>query len=114
MNKEKRIKQIFRTLKPYVNGKLITPVFAKYFKELEELLLKQEIWIGEFWDIEMYERIGFFDTQFKAFIACLKDYKYRRDSMMPYYKKDKVDNKWHIYDLIKDLRRYSIYQIEIR
>ena len=43
MDKEKRIKQIFRTLRPYVNGRLITPVFEKYFDELEELVLKREV-----------------------------------------------------------------------
>ena len=47
----KRIRQIFTVLKPYVNGELITPVFAKYFKELEELVLdlqKEVVGLKEF------------------------------------------------------------------
>lgn len=37
----KRIKRIFTTLRPYVNGRLITVVFEKYFNELEELVSKK-------------------------------------------------------------------------
>ena len=40
-DKEKRIKQILNTLQPYVNGKLITSVFVKYWDELNELLTKK-------------------------------------------------------------------------
>ena len=111
---DKRIKKIFRTLRPYVNGGLITPVFEKYFDELEKLVLNREIWIAEYWHIDEYNRMGLFDTQFKAFISCLKDYKRKKDYIMPYLKKDKLSNKWHIYDLIKCLRRYSIYKIEVQ
>lgn len=41
MNEEelKRAKKIINTLESYVNGKLITCVFEKYFKELKELLV---------------------------------------------------------------------------
>ena len=35
----KRAKRLIRTLEPYVNGKLITCVFEKYFQELKELLV---------------------------------------------------------------------------
>lgn len=38
----KRTKQIIRKLRPYVNGKLITGVFEKYFNELEQLINKEE------------------------------------------------------------------------
>jgi len=38
--KQKRIKKIVDTLDPYVNGKLITCVFEKYWKELKELILE--------------------------------------------------------------------------
>lgn len=42
MNEDnKRIKKIFKTLRPYVNGKLITIVFERYFDELEKLVLKK-------------------------------------------------------------------------
>ena len=34
----KRIKKIFKALRPYVNGRLITVVFERYFDELEELV----------------------------------------------------------------------------
>ena len=37
----KRIKKIFTILRPYVNGRLITVVFEKYFNELEELINKK-------------------------------------------------------------------------
>lgn len=38
--KEKRIKHIFRTLRPYIRGKLITIVFERYFNELEEFFME--------------------------------------------------------------------------
>jgi len=41
MNEDKRIRKIFRALRPYVNGKLVTSVFEKYFDELEELINKK-------------------------------------------------------------------------
>lgn len=34
----RRAKQIINTLEPYVNGKLITCVFEKYFKELKDII----------------------------------------------------------------------------
>ena len=34
-----RIKKIMNTLQPYVNGKLITCVFEKYWEELKELMV---------------------------------------------------------------------------
>jgi len=116
MNENKRIKQIFRALRPYVNGELVTSVFKKYFDELEELVSEREIWIAEYWNIDVYARMGFFDTQFKAFIACLEDYKERNEGMMSYYKNGKFDknDKRHVYDLIKDLRRYDIHQIKVQ
>lgn len=36
--KEVRIKQLISKLQPYVNGKLITNVFVKYWEELLELI----------------------------------------------------------------------------
>ena len=118
MNENKRIKQIFRALRPYVNGELVTSVFKKYFDELEELVSEREIWIAEYWNIDVYARMGFFDTQFKAFIACLKDYKERNEGIISYYKNKSEfssdNDKWHIYDLIKDLRRYDIHQIKVQ
>ena len=35
--KHKEAKKIIKKLRPYVNGRLITGVFEKYFDELEEL-----------------------------------------------------------------------------
>ena len=37
----KKMKKLVRTLRPYVNGGLITWVFEKYFDELEELINKE-------------------------------------------------------------------------
>ena len=37
----KKMKKLVRTLRPYVNGRLITTVFEKYFDELEELINKE-------------------------------------------------------------------------
>jgi len=35
---EKRIDEIIKKLQPYVNGKLITHVFVRYWEELKELI----------------------------------------------------------------------------
>lgn len=43
MDKDKRIRKIFTVLRPYINGELITMVFKKYFNELEELILEDEL-----------------------------------------------------------------------
>ena len=71
MDKEKRIKQIFRTLRPYVNGRLITPVFEKYFNELEELVL--ELQKGTSTTLEYYLDKELYDKSMSALKEAMEE-----------------------------------------
>lgn len=78
-------------------------------------MIIKKVWIAEWSDHDSYARMGLFNTQYDAFIACLKDYKKNKDFHMPYIKKKDFSNwQWHRNDIIKNLRRYQIYQEEIR
>jgi hypothetical protein len=40
--KSGKAKKLIRVLRPYVNGRLITVVFEKYFKELEDIINEED------------------------------------------------------------------------
>jgi len=76
---------------------------------------KSKVWVATFSYIDEFEFLGLFKTQFKAFLACMSNYKEESNKSLSCYRDKKWSNRqWHRNDIIKNLRRYQIFQEEVK
>lgn len=87
-----------------------------------ERLVNEEVYVAEIREIDSCIRIGIFDSEYKAFLACMKDWKERKKyvATKEMFEENEDDDfikrhiKWVRMDYIKSLRKYHITKEEVR
>ncbi len=75
--------------------------------------MTEKVWIACYIDYEEYAFLGVFHKQYDAFMSCLQDYKEYNNMIGGLDRKEPLD-KFLIKELIKRLKRYEVYEYNIR